>query len=295
MKLHNKVALVTGAGRGIGRAIALAFAREGAHVAVTARTGAEIEQVAAEVTARGRSAAALTVDLGDRAATIGLPERVARHFPAVDILVNNAGIGSNVSPRRIADYDDDFWDLSVTINLTAPYLLTKALVPAMLERGWGRVMLAAGAYTAHGLIGLTRTAALETAGSGDARARSAGDGCNMASVAGKRGLLAAGAYTATKHGLIGLTRTAALETAGSGVTINAICPGATRTIMLLRRLKVDAELRGETVAEVEANVNPIGRLLEPEEIAELAVYLASDDARGMTGQALNLSGGSTTH
>ena len=201
---------------------------------------------------------ALPVDLGDRAAAIGLPERVARHFPAVDILVNNAGIGSNASPRRIADYDDGFWDLSLAINLTAPYLLTKALVPGMIERGWGRVI-------------------------------------NMASVAGKRGLLAAGAYTATKHGLIGLTRTAALETAGTGVTINAICPGATRTIMLLRRLKVDAELRGEPVAEVEANINPMGRLLEPEEIAELAVYLASEDARGMTGQALNLSGGSTMH
>ena len=128
----------------------------------------------------------------------------------------------------------------------------------MIERGWGRVI-------------------------------------NMASVAGKRGLLAAGAYTATKHGLIGLTRTAALETAGTGVTINAICPGATRTIMLRRRLTVDADLRGVPVAEVEANINPMGRLLEPEEIAELAVYLASDDARGMTGQALNLSGGSTMH
>ena len=258
MKLHDKVALVTGAGRGIGRAIALAFAREGADVALTARTAAEIEQVAAEVTALGRSAAALTVDLGDRAAAVGLPERVAGHFPAVDILVNNAGIGSNASPRRIADYDDDFWDLSVAVNLTAPYLLTKALVPGMIERGWGRVI-------------------------------------NMASVAGKRGLLAAGAYTATKHGLIGLTRTAALETAGTGVTINAICPGATRTVMLLRRLKVDAELRGEPVHTVEANINPMGRLLEPEEIAELAVYLASEEARGMTGQALNLSGGSTMH
>ena len=258
MKLHDKVALVTGAGRGIGRAIALAFAREGADVALTARTAAEIEQVAAEVTALGRSAAALTVDLGDRTAAVGLPERVAGHFPAVDILVNNAGIGSNASPHRIADYDDDFWDLSVAINLTAPYLLTKALVPGMIERGWGRVI-------------------------------------NMASVAGKRGLLAAGAYTATKHGLIGLTRTAALETAGTGVTINAICPGATRTIMLLRRLKVDAELRGEPIDKVEANINPMGRLLEPEEIAELAVYLASEEARGMTGQALNLSGGSTMH
>ena len=258
MKLHNKVALVTGAGRGIGRAIALAFAREGADVALTARTAAEIEQVAAEVTALGRSAEALPVDLGDRAQAIGLPERVARHFPAVDVLVNNAGIGSNASPHRVVDYDDDFWDLSLAINLTAPYLLTKALVPGMIERGWGRVI-------------------------------------NMASVAGKRGLLAAGAYTATKHGLIGLTRTAALETAGTGVTVNAICPGATRTVMLLRRLKVDAELRGEPVADVEANVNPMGRLLEPEEIAELAVYLASDDTRGMTGQALNLSGGSTMH
>ena len=258
MRLQDKVALVTGAGRGIGRAIALAFAREGADVAVTARTAAEIEQVAAEVTDLGRSAAALTVDLGDRAAAVGLPERVAGHFPAVDILVNNAGIGSNASPRRIADYHDDFWDLSVAVNLTAPYLLTKALVPGMIERGWGRVI-------------------------------------NMASVAGKRGLLAAGAYTATKHGLIGLTRTAALETAGTGVTINAICPGATRTIMLLRRLKVDAELRGEPVDKVEANINPMGRLLEPDEIAELAVYLASEEARGMTGQALNLSGGSTMH
>ena len=258
MKLKDKVALVTGAGRGIGRAIALAFAREGAAVVVTARTGAEIEQVAAEVTALGRPAAALAVDLSDRAATIELPERVSRHVPAVDILVNNAGIGSNASPRRIVDYDDEFWDLSIALNLSAPYLLTKALVPGMVERGWGRVI-------------------------------------NMASVVGKRGLVAAGAYTATKHGLIGLTRTAALETAGTGVTINAICPGATRTVMLLRRLKVDAELRGESVADVEADINPLGRLLEPDEIAELAVYLASEDARGMTGQALNLSGGSTMH
>ena len=258
MKLEHKVALVTGAGRGIGRAIALAFAREGADVAVTARTVAEIEQVAAEVTALGRSAVALTVDLSVRAATVGLAEHVSRHFPAVDILVNNAGIGSNASPHPLVDYDDDFWDLSIAVNLSAPYLLTKALVPGMVERGWGRVI-------------------------------------NMASVVGKRGLVAGGAYTATKHGLIGLTRTAALETAGTGVTVNAICPGATRTVMLLRRLKVDAELRGEPVAEVEASINPIGRLLEPEEIAELAVYLASEDSRGMTGQALNLSGGSTMH
>ena len=258
MKLQDKVALVTGAGRGIGRAVALAFAREGADVAVTARTTAEIEQVAAEVTALGRCAAALTVDLSERAQATALPERVASHFPAVDILVNNAGIGSNASPHRVVDYDDDFWDLSLAINLTAPFLLTKALVPGMIERGWGRVI-------------------------------------NMASVAGKRGLLAAGAYTATKHGLIGLTRTAALETAGTGVTVNAICPGATRTVMMLRRLKVDAELRGEPVDTVEANINPMGRLLDPREIAELAVYLASEDARGMTGQALNLSGGSTMH
>ena len=169
MKLHDKVALVTGAGRGIGRAIALAFAREGADVAVTARTAAEIEQVATEVTALGRCAVALEVDVSERSAAIALNERVARHFPAVDILVNNAGIGSNASPHRVVDYDDDFWDLSLAVNLTAPYLLTKALLPGMIERGWGRVI-------------------------------------NMASVAGKRGLIAAGAYTATKHGLIGLTR-----------------------------------------------------------------------------------------
>ena len=151
MKLERKVALVTGAGRGIGRAVALAFAREGADVAVTARTVAEIEQVATEVTALGRYAVPLPVDLSDRAATLGLAEHVSRHFPAVDILVNNAGIGSNASPHPIVEYDDDFWDLSIAVNLTAPYLLTKALVPGMVERGWGRVINMASVVGKRGL------------------------------------------------------------------------------------------------------------------------------------------------
>ena len=238
--------------------MALAFAREGADVVVTARTTAEIDAVASEVNALGRTGVALAVDLSDRAAVAPLLQRVAEHVPQVDVLVNNAGIGSNESPRFLVDYDEEFWELSLAVNLTAPMVLMKQLLPAMIERGWGRII-------------------------------------NIASVAGKLALRAGSAYSATKHGLIGLTRVAALETAGTGVTVNAICPGATRTVMLLRRLQVEAELRGTDVAEVEANVNPMKRLLDPEEIAALAVYLASDDARGMTGQAINISGGSTMH
>lgn len=253
-KLAGRVALITGGGRGIGRAVALAFAAEGARVAVTARTEAELAGVVRGITNQGGRAAALPADLADRASLLEVAGRAAAVLGPIDVLVNNAGVGSSANPRPAVDFDDDFWELSLRLNLTAPYLLSKAVLPGMLQRRWGRIL-------------------------------------NVASIAGKMPVPHAAAYVASKHGLLGLTRTLALEVAAQGVTVNAICPGPVHTVMNDRRLEYDARRLGKTFEQIEASITPLGRRLEPEEIAPLAVYLASDDARGVTGQAYNICGG----
>ncbi|MBY0522250.1 MAG: SDR family oxidoreductase [Gemmataceae bacterium] len=253
-KLQDRVALVTGGGRGIGRAIALALAQEGARVAVTARTAAELDEVVAVIRSAGGKAQALSADLSDRAAIAGLLPQVAKELGSVDILVNNAGIGSSANPKPLLEYDDDFWDLSLMLNLTAPYLLCKAALPAMLQRRWGRIL-------------------------------------NVASINGKVPSLHGAAYTASKHGLLGLTKTLALEVAADGITANAICPGPVRTVMSDKRLEYDSRRLGISKDERAKSLTPMGRFLEPEEVAPVAVYLASDDAKMVTGQAFNIDGG----
>ncbi|MBW1709503.1 MAG: SDR family oxidoreductase [Deltaproteobacteria bacterium] len=258
MQLNNKVAVITGGGRGIGQAIALAFAREGADVVVSARTAEEIEKTVKKVEEVGRRGVAIPADLGQRKGASSFIGQVFSHFPAVHILVNNAGIGSGQNPKPLVEYDDEFWDVTISLNLTTPYLLMKAFLPGMVEQGWGRII-------------------------------------NMSSVAGKQGFPHGTAYSASKHGLIGLTRTAAIEVATSGVTVNAICPGPVRTPMLAKRLQFTSELNGVPLEEIEKSLNPMQRLLDPEEIAAMAVYLASDNSKGITGQSYNISGGSVMH
>ena len=252
--LANRVALITGAGRGIGRAIALAYAEAGARLALTARTVAELDEVVSNIQSAGGSALAYPADLADRAVPQKLVADVQQALGPVEILVNNAGVGSSANPRPVVEFDDEFWDLSLAVNLTAPYLLCKAVLPGMLARRWGRII-------------------------------------TIASINGKIGSLHGAAYAASKHGVLGLTRTLAIEVASQGITVNAICPGPVHTVMNDRRIEYDAQRRGVSFADQETGLTPLGRRLEPEEIAPLAVYLASDAAAAVVGQALNIDGG----
>lgn len=250
--IAGRVALVTGAGRGIGRAIALALAREGADVAVAARTVPEIEAVAAEVAALGRRTMFLPLDLLDRGGIARAPRLVAEQLGPVELLVNNAGIHDAAPVHKLEDAQ---WDAVVAVNLTAPVLLTRACLPAMYERGFGRVV-------------------------------------NVASVAGKIGLKYGAAYSASKHGLIGFTRSLALEGARKGLTANAICPSWTETRMMDEAVEGLALATGRTEADARAALlrsNPLGRAALPEEVADAAVFLIRNGA--MTGQAVHVDGG----
>ncbi len=253
-KLNERISLVTGGGRGIGRAIAVALAQEGARVAVTARSDKELAEVVGTIQANGGQALAVTADLSERAGCRRVLDAVHTHWGPVEVLVNNAGIGSSASPRPVVDFDDDFWELTLRLNLTAPYLLSKAVLPAMLQRRWGRTI-------------------------------------NIGSINGKIGALHGAAYAASKHGLLGLMRSLALEVARESITVNAICPGPVRTAMNDRRVAYDAERLGVSFEKQEQALTPMGRRLEPKEVAPLAVFLASDDARMVTGQAYNVCGG----
>ncbi len=253
-QLQNRVALVTGAGRGIGRAIAEALAAEGATVALAARSTKELDETVAAITAAGGKARPFVADLFNRAQTLELPVKVREALGPIDILVNNAGIGGSASPGPVLEMNIPYWDQTLELNLTVPMLLSKAVLPDMLRRRWGRIIM-------------------------------------VASIASKVGSFHGAAYAASKHGLLGLTRSLALEVCKDGITVNAICPGPVKTVMNDRRIEYDVKRLGADPEEYEQGMTPIGGRLVPEEISPMAVYLAGDSVRMITGQAFNICGG----
>ena len=256
MRLQGKVALITGGGRGIGRAIALTFARAGADVAVTARTQAEIAAVAEEVITLGRQAYAVPGDVTEKESVARMATAVYDRFGRVDLLVNNAGTGRSAPFFKT---DLEMWNQLLALNATSMYLVTQAVLKGMLERKYGRVI-------------------------------------NIVSTAGKIPFRYCTAYVASKHAALGFTRALALEVAGSGVTVNAICPGWVGSTGLFEETIaniVKTTGRDATVAvKALADMSPLKRVMEPEEIAHVALMLATDEASGINGQGINVCGGS---
>jgi 3-hydroxybutyrate dehydrogenase len=257
MKLSNKLALITGGGRGIGRAIAVEMAREGARVALAARTFEQVENVAQMIRSEtGREALPFHCDVSDATSVRTMFLEIAEHFKtAPDILVNNAGIAESAPLLKT---DDDLWQRHLSINLNGTFYCMREALPGMLANGWGRII-------------------------------------NIASIAGKTGAPYIAAYSASKHGVLGLTRSVALEVGAKGITVNAICPGYVETDMTSRAVENITAKTGRPAAEALDGIkqtNPQKRLVTAEEVASLALLLASEDGRGINGQAINIDGGS---
>jgi 3-hydroxybutyrate dehydrogenase len=252
--LVDRTALVTGGSRGIGRAIALALANEGADVAVSSRTLPDLQKVASEIQESGQRSLAVACDVTDAEQVADLVDQVVESLGPIEILVNNAGASGS---HKFIDHPDELWDRMLAINLTSVYRVSKAVVPQMVERKWGRVI-------------------------------------NVASVASKTPTRYASAYTASKHGVLGLTRAMALELNTFNITVNAICPAYVDTPMTDATIANSAERTGrspEEILQIIEQGNPQGRLITPEEVAAVAVLLASDSSRGITSQAINVDGG----
>jgi NAD(P)-dependent dehydrogenase (short-subunit alcohol dehydrogenase family) len=240
--------LVTGAGSGIGRAAALLFAKEGGRLAVVDQNEADAEKTAALIRQAGGEAVAIHADVSREADCRVMVERAVAAYGRLNVAFNNAGIGA--SGFAVADEEEVAFSRLIDVNLKGIFLAMKYEIPAMLAAGGGAIV-------------------------------------NTASVAGLVGERGIGAYAASKHGVVGLTRTAALDYIDKGIRINAICPGATRTPLLA------AWFQDPKVEQFILSRHPIGRIGEPEEIARAALFLASDDASFIVGQALAVDGGLT--
>lgn len=251
MLLTDRVALITGGGGGLGRAIAEAYAAEGATIVIY-DLRPEAQDLAEQL-----GGVFIQADLANQASVQDLATQALERAGRVDILINNAGFQHIAS---VDEFAEEIWNQMLQVMLTAPFQLTKYLLPGMRQRGWGRIINIA---SIHGLVASPFKAA----------------------------------YVSAKHGLLGLTKTVALEAGASGVTVNAICPAYVRTPLVERQIADQARTHGiseeAVVAQVMLEPAAIKRLIEPGEVADLAVFLASDKARAITGASFPIDLGWT--
>ena len=262
MDVSGKVAVVTGGGRGIGQGIVLVLARNGADVVVADINLEDAQAVAGEVSTMGRQSMAVGVDVTDQASVDGMVQEAIGRFGRIDILVNNAGIIAAPGWEQRQEPNEDDWDEIYAVNVKGVARVTRAVVPHMKERRYGKIV-------------------------------------NIASIAGRQGTSTSGPYGASKAGVINMTHSGATELAPFDINVNAICPGILRTAMhgrISHRKSIAPEnTEGLSPREifdrdVQARI-PLGREQTPEDIGNAVTFFASDHAKNITGQALNVSGG----
>ena len=247
MKLEGQVAVITGAGRGIGRAIALAYAREGAQLALAARSESELEQTVASVSELGAEAIAVPTDITSQGHTERLAQAVVERFGRIDVLVNNAGISGPIGPLQ--DNDIAEWVDTINVNLTGTFLVCRAVIPVMLEQGGGRI--------------------INLSGAGVANAWS-----NMS------------AYCSSKVAVVRLTEVLAQELEGKGIFVNALGPGSVHTSMWEKMTEQAAEAGADFIHGLGQRVLSGGGA-SIDDCAELAVWLASDESGTLTGRIIS--------
>jgi len=256
MRLSGKVAVVTGAGSGIGHAIALQLAREGADVAVTGHSRMHLaEKTAKEIEQMNRRAIVVKMDVSSSAQVNAAVEKTLHSFGAIDILVNNAGV-SSMSP--VLDMTEDDWDYNMDVNAKGVFLCTKAVLKPMISEGRGGRIV------------------------------------NISSLAGKFGNKFFAHYSASKFAVIGFTKSVALEVAKHKICVNAVCPTRVETPMTSREVKWESEylrIPENEVRQRYLSTIPLGRTATPEDVANLVMFLASDESQFITGTAIEVGGG----
>ncbi len=254
----QKIAWVTGAGKGIGEAIALALGKSGIKVAVSARTAADVDRVAASIREKGGEAISIPCDVTQPDSIRDAASQVQHSFGTITILINNAGAAES---HKFIGHDDALWRRMMDVNLNSVYHVTKVVAPMMVEAQWGRII-------------------------------------NIASIASKVGGKYIAAYTAAKHGVLGLTRALAIEFSSANITVNAICPGYVDTPLTDKSVNNITRLTKLSEAEARATLeklSPQNRLITSEEVAHVVMMLIDDNARGITGQAINVDGGTVMY
>jgi len=259
VRFQDKIAIVTGASRGIGRAIALTLAREGADIVGCARNEESFGRIADEIEKLGRRVLPMKADVSESKDVERLVGETIRTFGRVDILVNNAGIHS---VRFFTEISDEEWDRMIAVNVRGVFLCSREVAKQMIKQGEGGKIV------------------------------------NIASMAGKLGIADSAHYCASKFAVIGLTQSAAMDLAKYGINVNAVCPGLVETDMFKSLVQTRANLTNRGLEQIRKDYLasiPLGRFAGPDEIAEIVVFLCSEKADYMTGQAINMTGGWITH
>jgi NAD(P)-dependent dehydrogenase (short-subunit alcohol dehydrogenase family) len=255
MELKGKVGIITGGGQGIGKQIALAFARAGAHLALGQRSSGPLEATCAEIRGLGGEVIGISMDISKESDCARIAEETLKKFGRIDILVNNAGLFGVT--KLTTDMTLAEWNEVIDSNLTGTWLMTRAVLPTMVKQQSGHII-------------------------------------NIGSTAGRRGYTLRAHYSAAKWAVIGLTQTWAVEWGKSGIRVNCVCPGAVQGERIERAIKARMETLGITYERAKQGLtagSPMGRMVSEQEVAMAVLFLASDRSAGITGQSLNVDVG----